>query len=339
MDVSDRIRGCLLGGAVGDALGAGVEFWSAERIARELGPGGVVDPLPAYGHACPITDDTQMTLFTAEGLLRARAAGETDPVPSIHRAYLRWLHTQGATSEHPQFQDALDGWLVREPALHSARAPGNTCIGGLTHDRAGTIEAPLNDSKGCGGVMRIAPVGLLLAQPGRVAARACALTHGHRAGWAAGAAFAEILADVLVGASLHDAATRVAADAALAPDEVGASLRRAIETATSGRPTVADIEALGGGWVAEEALAIAVACALAYESAEAAMRAAVSHSGDSDSTGSLAGQLCGAIGGEAVIPRRWSDVLELREVVLTIADDLAAVRGGAPVPVDRYPPG
>ena len=339
MDVPDRIRGCLLGGAVGDALGAGVEFWSSEEIARALGPGGVADPVPAYGHPCPITDDTQMTLFTAEGLLRARAAEADDPVPSIHRAYLRWLHTQGARSEHADFEDALDGWLVRVPALHSSRAPGNTCIGGLTGDRAGTIEAPLNDSKGCGGVMRIAPVGLLLPRPAAVAARACALTHGHRAGWAAGAAFAEILADLLAGASLREAATRVAADSALSPDEVGSSLRRAIEAASSGPPTVEQVEALGGGWVAEEALAIAVFCALATGDPERAIRAAVQHSGDSDSTGSLAGQLVGAIGGEAAIPRRWADAVELREVVLTIADDLAAVRAGAPVPTDRYPPG
>jgi ADP-ribosylglycohydrolase len=339
MDVADRIRGCLLGGAVGDALGAAIEFWSADRIARELGPGGPVDPLPAYGHPCPITDDTQMTLFTAEGLLRARSAGADDPVPAIHRAYLRWLHTQGARSDDPGFEDALDGWLVRIPSLHSARAPGNTCIGGLTGDRPGTIEAPRNDSKGCGGVMRIAPVGLLLARPAQVAARACALTHGHTAGWAAGAALAEILADLLAGASLLEAARRVAGDSALAPDEVGSALRRAIEAANEGPPTVARVEALGGGWVAEEALAIAVYCALAAPDPETAIRAAVAHSGDSDSTGSIAGQLCGALGGQAAIPERWAAAVELGEVVLTIAGDLAAVRAGAPVPVDRYPPG
>lgn len=337
--LADRIRGCLLGGAVGDALGAAVEFSSWSRIARDLGPEGVTDPLPAYGHPCPITDDTQMTLFTAEGLLRGRAAGAEDLVPSVHRAYLRWLHTQGATSEHPGYADALDGWLVRIPQLHSPRAPGNTCIGGMTSARMGTIEAPLNDSKGCGGVMRVAPVALLLPRPGEVAARVCALTHGHRAGFMAGAALAEILADLLDGAPLVDAATRVADDPRLAPAEVGASLHAALQAARQGPPTVAEVEALGGGWVAEEALAIALYCALSAPDAETAMRAAVNHSGDSDSTGSIAGQLLGAAAGQSCLPARWAAPLELREVVLTLASDLAAARAGITPPADRYPPG
>src|SRR3954469_11894903 len=69
---SDRIRGCLLGGAVGDALGAGIEFAWIEDIIRRFGPGGSTDYVEAYGRRGAITDDTQMTLFTAEGLLRAR---------------------------------------------------------------------------------------------------------------------------------------------------------------------------------------------------------------------------------------------------------------------------
>lgn len=68
----DRVRGCLLAGAVGDALGAPVEFWSLEEIRARLGPQGVTGYLPAYGRdRGAITDDTQMTLFTAEGIIRA----------------------------------------------------------------------------------------------------------------------------------------------------------------------------------------------------------------------------------------------------------------------------
>lgn len=70
-----RVRGCLLGGAIGDALGGPVEVWSLERIQRECGRDGVKEYLPenvagsrAYGR---ITDDTQMTLFAVEGMIRA----------------------------------------------------------------------------------------------------------------------------------------------------------------------------------------------------------------------------------------------------------------------------
>jgi ADP-ribosylglycohydrolase len=66
----DRYRGCLLGGAVGDALGAGIVFLSLGEIRQRYGPTGVTGYVSAYGRAGAITDDTQMTLFTAEGLLR-----------------------------------------------------------------------------------------------------------------------------------------------------------------------------------------------------------------------------------------------------------------------------
>src|SRR5215469_1142760 len=92
-------RGCLLGGAVGDALGAPVEFMSYANIVREFGPEGIRDFAPAYGRLGAITDDTQMTLFTAEGLLRAYVRGclkgICHPPSVVHHAYLRWLITQG----------------------------------------------------------------------------------------------------------------------------------------------------------------------------------------------------------------------------------------------------
>ena len=81
----DRYRGCLLGGAVGDALGAGVEFMSLDEIRGRYGPAGVTGYVPCYGRSGAITDDTQMTLFTAEGLLRARQHGDG----AGHRGLLR----------------------------------------------------------------------------------------------------------------------------------------------------------------------------------------------------------------------------------------------------------
>ena len=66
VSIPSRFRGCLLGGAVGDALGAPVEFWSRSEILRQFGPDGVRDYIPAYGRIGAITDDTQMSLFTAD---------------------------------------------------------------------------------------------------------------------------------------------------------------------------------------------------------------------------------------------------------------------------------
>ena len=104
-----RILGCVLGGAVGDALGAPIEFDSLAVIAAATGGAGVDGYRPAYGRLGAVTDDTQMTLFTAEGILRADPGD--DAIASVHRSYLRWMATQGR-------RDADDeGWLLRQEFL------------------------------------------------------------------------------------------------------------------------------------------------------------------------------------------------------------------------------
>ena len=70
MNRLERIKGCLLGGAIGDALGAPVEFLEWSVIEAKFGPQGIVDFAPAYGITGAITDDTQMMLFTAASLLQ-----------------------------------------------------------------------------------------------------------------------------------------------------------------------------------------------------------------------------------------------------------------------------
>ncbi|MFV1988931.1 MAG: ADP-ribosylglycohydrolase family protein, partial [Gemmatimonadota bacterium] len=100
----------MLGGAVGDALGAGIEFQTLDQIRGRHGPDGVTDYVPAYGRRGAITDDTQMTLFTAEGCIRAQRRGEDrgacDPLNVVRGAYLRWLHTQGDSGDSiPRLND------------------------------------------------------------------------------------------------------------------------------------------------------------------------------------------------------------------------------------------
>ena len=195
---SGRFRGCLLGGAVGDALGAPVEFETLSTILDRYGPDGITDYSPAFGRLGAITDDTQMTLFTAEGLLVARDRPGSDPVVEINRAYLRWLATQTDGSDpEPGVDD--DGWLLGEGFLHSRRAPGNTCLSALQRGGMGTTGRPMNDSKGCGGVMRVAPIGLVAEDPFRLAADAAALTHGHPSGYLAAGALADLIGELAAG--------------------------------------------------------------------------------------------------------------------------------------------
>lgn len=335
--------GCLLGGAVGDALGASVEFMSLAEIRARHGPQGITAYAEVYGRRGAITDDTQMTLFTAEGLIRAEAGRRRgyggNPLRAIHRGYLRWLHTQASGSAHPDYDDALDGWLVRIPALHSRRSPGNTCLGALSLAEVGTIGHPLNDSKGCGGVMRVAPIGLFGDRPFEMACRACALTHGHPTGYLAGGSMAAIVADIASGASIHAAVHGcLQRHGPQLNDEVLRSLHAALELAQRPALRAEDLETLGGGWVAEEALAIGVCAALHARSFEHGVTLAVNHGGDSDSTGSIAGNLLGAAAGVHAIPPAWLQVLELREEITEVAHDLADARVGNPFDTTRYPP-
>lgn len=328
----DRFTGCLLAGAAGDALGAVLEFSSLEQIRQKFGESGLTGFAPAYGRLGAITDDTQMTLFTAEGLIRAREKG-TDPVSEINFAYQRWLYSQRIQipNDDRELPDYLKGsWLLDLPELNSRRAPGKTCLSALRSGVMGTTDKPINNSKGCGGVMRAAPVGLVGEAPFRLALDAAAITHGHPAGYLSAGVLAEIIARIIAGSGLADAVD-YAVYGVLPTEkdhpETLSALDKAVRLArdASQPPTPELVEKLGGGWVGEEALAIAVYCALVHENdLPRALLLAVNHSGDSDSTGAITGNILGALHGPAAIPPEWLEQLELRTEIERLANDLHA---------------
>ncbi|MFT5590846.1 MAG: ADP-ribosyl-[dinitrogen reductase] hydrolase [Bradyrhizobium sp.] len=328
IQLSERATGCLLAGAAGDALGAAVEFIDRDAILRRFGASGIRSYAPAYGGLGMITDDTQMTLFTAEGCLRAvstqLAGGKTDMQESIREAYLRWLCTQDVTSDRPVDRR---GWLFEQQALFSRRAPGSTCLGGLRR-RGGEN----NHSKGCGGIMRVAPAGIFHAgdpaQAFELGATAARLTHGYPTGYLSAGVFAAIVAELMVGKGLPDAIASARSILLSMPDhaETLAALDSAVHRAEAGESPLSAIPALGEGWIAEEALAISVYCALVAESLEEGVILAINITGDSDSTGAITGNLLGALHGVMAIPARWLEPLELRDVIETVAHDLILVR-------------
>lgn len=345
--------GCLLGGAIGDALGYPVEF--VDSAAKIIGKHGAAPPASlAYAGPARISDDTQMTLFTGEGLIRVYLRGSEKgiwhPPSFLALAYRRWHATQvshgleTARVHHP-------GWLLGEQRLYARRAPGNTCLAALSREWDGsppTVDKPPNDSKGCGAVMRSAPIGLAHGtrekafQLGRDGA---VITHGHASGYLSAAYFASVIHDLARSVELP--AAMAAADALLARERGGEELAAVIDKvralAPQGPPSPAAIESIGGGWVGEEALGIALLCALTVpDGSPAAFRDAlwrsVVHAGDSDSTGSMTGNLLGAMFGEACLPPAWCAEVELGEVVVRIARDLHAVWiDGADLDARDYP--
>lgn len=176
-----RNRACLMGGAIGDAMGAEIEFWSLAQIRYRFTE-GCVHLIPHQGRIGAITDDTQMTLFTAEGILRAVVRAETRGIchaPSVvHHALLRWLKTQG---EVPKFEIDAHG-LVADKRLSNRRAPGMTCLSSLrSAKRFG--DTARNDFKVGHSMTGVAPVALCSAtSPRDLALETSALTHGHLTG-------------------------------------------------------------------------------------------------------------------------------------------------------------
>ena len=175
-DLRNKFRGCLLGGAIGDALGYQIEF---NRGITEK-------EITRYRDKGIISDDTQMTLFTANALLWRATRGSMrgiamKPADAIYLGYLDWLDTQNNTKG-----DKTISWIKELPELNVPRAPGATCVNSLSSGQKGTVEIPINDSKGCGGVMRVAPIGLYIKnaeEAGKVAEQAGAITHGHPLGY------------------------------------------------------------------------------------------------------------------------------------------------------------
>lgn len=348
LPVQDRIRGCLIGGAAGDALGYPVEFFSEQTLRERCGDGGIRQYLPdPVSGTARISDDTQMTLFTANGLLvgdtrmALRGIG-AQPHDYVSRAYQDWLITQ-RTSAPARDTHASICWLMDIPALYRCRAPGSTCLSALTQQQGqppleSYISHPQNHSKGCGGVMRVAPLGVsrYTAVPiealDREGAELAAITHGHSLGYMPAAVLTHILHRIvypertqtllqIVCEARDTVRALFAGDKHL--DELTARIDLAIRLADNDEPDLANIHRLGEGWVAEETLAVAIYCALRHaDDFSAGIIAAVNHCGDSDSTGAVTGNILGALLGYDAIDKAWTRDLELRDVILELADDL-----------------
>lgn len=348
LPVQDRIRGCLIGGAAGDALGYPVEFFSEQTLRERCGDGGIRQYLPdPVSGTARISDDTQMTLFTANGLLvgdtrmALRGIG-AQPHDYVSRAYQDWLITQ-RTSAPARDTHASICWLMDIPALYRCRAPGSTCLSALTQQQGqppleSYISHPQNHSKGCGGVMRVAPLGVsrYTAVPiealDREGAELAAITHGHSLGYMPAAVLTHILHRIvypeqaqtllqIVREARDTVRALFAGDKHL--DELTARIDLAIRLADNDEPDLANIHRLGEGWVAEETLAIAIYCALRHaDDFSAGIISAVNHCGDSDSTGAVTGNILGALLGYDAIDKVWTRDLELRDVILELADNL-----------------
>lgn len=338
--LQDKCRGSLVGGAVGDALGYEVEFSSLSSIRKRFGEKGITRYVLHDGVA-HFSDDTQMTLFTLEGLINGVAgtkAGKKEEIlPYIEKAYLNWYKTQ--TEAPSRLADSRMGDIE---ALWARRAPGLTCMSALENISNGFgVE---NNSKGCGGVMRVAPIGIFNAahrdiydyeDAALLAGWSAEITHKHIASTFASALLATTVMNCIEDDTVDRMEFFLIVTGGLSmmkkyfPDhekewqKFNALISLALDLGKSDIAEEDAIRRLGEGWVGDEALAIAVFSVMRHiDSFEDCIICAVNHDGDSDSTGAIAGNIIGAILGYSAIPTHYLENLEIEPSLVSAADAL-----------------
>ncbi len=338
-----RYMGCLQGGAIGDALGAPIEFYSLDEIRTRFGKKGIKDYIEYQGNKGEFTDDTQMTLFTAEALLRGEYRSVFNGIKGTlnalaHQSYLRWLHTQDIPAsyqnENEGNYDIERGWLMKQKELNKKRAPGKTVLAALQGGRAGRINNPINNSKGCGTVMRIAPVGLMYygnrKKAFTIACDFAAITHGHPTGYLCAGFLASVISDLAINTDLRKSIEN-AIGILKKWDNYNETLNaienclKLFEDIKSDKvELIAEtIEKLGNGWIAEEALSMSLFACLVYKNNfKNGVLFAVNHGGDSDSTGAITGNILGLINGLEQIPDKWIERLLAQDIVKQMGEDL-----------------
>ena len=350
----NQIKGCMFGGAVGDALGYPVEFMKEDEIFDTYGPGGITEyELDPLTHQALISDDTQMSLFTANGLLAGDTRGalrgiRANPSSYVACSYQDWLRTQELNYEDglrfvSSSPEINKSWLSNVKDLYSTRAPGTTCLSALWRRRdldthvTDFIRSPLNNSKGCGGIMRVAPLALdydsvnieILDLEG---AQIAAITHGNSLGYMPAAVLTHIINRIVYGSKTmtlkeiiieaRNTIEKLFQDD-IHLEELTSIIDMAVEFSENNDTDLNNIYKIGQGWVAEETLGIAIYCALRYQNDfNRGVIAAVNHSGDSDSTGAVTGNILGALLGYDAIEEKWISDLELKDVIEEISIDL-----------------
>lgn len=343
----DKIVGSLVGGAIGDALGYPVEFYDYDKIRLDYGEEGITEYAMPHGIA-EISDDTQMTLYTACGLLNGYASGITIKSPEklsrqyVWEAYEEWHALQ--ISLNPVVENPVCD-ISHLKAMQAWRAPGMTCMSALREKKPGSLAWHVNNSKGCGGIMRVAPVALLndpacsSEEKAHLGAEIAALTHGHSLGFIPAAMMVYVLSEIVYPSkewfSLRDVVNYVGERIRILYgreyDRTKYMLQliwHAIELAGNNLFTTDEeaISLLGKGKVAEETLAIAIYCCLKYsDDFEKAIIASVNHGGDSDSTGAVTGNILGAWLGYSAIHPKFTDYLEEVDTIEDIGHRLYVV--------------
>ena len=296
-DDLNRFRGCLLGLAVGDAIGTTVEFkprGSFPTVTDMVG-GGPFQMKPGQW-----TDDTSMALCLATSLIFNNGF---DPIDQMDR-YWDW-YQNGYLSSTGEFFDI--GNTIRE-ALERYKHTGNPFSGSTSPDMAGN-----------GSLMRLAPVPMFyfpdLEKIIHFAGESSRTTHGALECLEACRLFAEMIFRAISGMSKDDI---------LFSSTIKISSPKIKEVASGEYRQKTTTQIQGTGYVVKS-LEAALWCFYQTDTFESAILRAANLGDDADTTAATCGQIAGAYYGESEIPAKWLERLFMRTEITDLADKLSKI--------------
>lgn len=333
-------RGCLLGMAVGDAMGYPVDSLRLSEIRENYGPNGLLGYDLVNGYA-DVTSYTQLAAFTCNGLLIALTRGQMMGRMAPLVKYVGLSSREWLASQRPWGRpERTFCWLLRRPDICRRFCMDTRMLDTLGRENLGTPETPVNNSSTPGGLTTAIGVGLFhhpdrMKQPelDRLGAETVALTHGSPLAFLSGAALAHLISRSLCEPRLSlrqlvlETAQMVNAQFShqypAQCSELTTLLRLAVSMERDVSLKTWDVMEKLHCESAPQVLAGALyACMAGGEEFDAAMIIAVNHSGRSAAVGAIAGALLGLRLGEAALPEFYLECLEPAETLRELADDL-----------------
>ncbi|MFW9955518.1 MAG: ADP-ribosylglycohydrolase family protein [Candidatus Thorarchaeota archaeon] len=305
-NLRNRYEGCMLGLAIGDAVGAATEFLTFDEIRIRFPPNGVEGFHSFRGlRAGSYTDDTEMSIAVAQGLLKAKDFSTNAIMESMTVEFISWINSTS-----------------------SSRSPGTTCMRGVGALKSGVhwSESGVLDSKGCGAAMRSAPIGLayrhaidaIMSLSGKVSL----MTHGHPSARAGSFATAFLVAKSIDSQDPISLLDELVIQTRKIDESFAQHMMKIPDALQMGEAKAAH-EHLGKGWVSEEAVAGALYANIMHSSSfKDIILEAANSGGDTDTKACIAGAIAGARLGRDAIPSGWIEGIENRSLLIEIADGL-----------------
>jgi len=332
-------RGCLLGMAVGDAMGYTVDSRYWPEIQEDYGPNGLMGYDLVNGYA-EISSYTQLAAFTCNGLLLGLTRGQMLGKMAPFIKYIELSTREWAASQRPWGRpEKTYCWLLRKRELCQRHCMDTRMLDTLSREKSGSLEDPVNNYSTPAGITSAIGVGLFFnkermeqAEIDRLGAESVAMTHGAPAAFLSGAYLAHLVSRTL--AYPKAPLKKLVMESARAiRDQFGHQYSQAYDLANLIRHAVTFAEAEGLKTVdvmerlhcesAAQVLAGAVyACLVSHEDFDSAMIVAVNHSGRSAAVGAIVGAILGARLGEEALPEFYIECLEPAEILRELANDL-----------------